>query len=310
MNRFCKGAAAAMAIGLTSGGCASGADAQIVAGPTGPHHTRDDTPLFMPDPQELNSATLSQIRTVREAAEKYRDIAEAEREGWQPLGKAAPLVGQHWAPPAAMERTGMARQGLLDFARPNRLVYTQIDGKMVLAAAGFAVALAQGDALPAGFSGEADRWRVVGGEGGTQNMAMLHVWIGLPNPDGPFAWHNRSLPLLRHGLGADALDTLTPGAALGLELAAPSACGRMLADTAAPEMRAACDQAAARIRTVISNERGNIPAILSSAQSAWSDFAGRYPSALTANDADRIAPLTPDRMEEDHDDGHKSGPER
>ena len=208
MNRFCKGAAAAMAIGLTSGGCASGADAQIVAGPTGPNHTRDDRTLFIPDPSEINSATMAQIEVVRESVAPYRDVEVAREEGWQPVGMAQPLVGQHWAPPAEMGRSGMARQGLLDFARPNRLIYAQVEGETVLVAAGFAVTLAGQASAPPGFSGEADRWCIARSKDGSQRTALLHVWVALPNPDGPFAWHNRALPLLRQGSDMSSLDAV------------------------------------------------------------------------------------------------------
>jgi hypothetical protein len=47
-------------------------------------------------------------------------------------------------------------------------------------------------------------------------LAMVHVWVGVPNPDGPFADHNRVLPYLKLGLPAAFASGGSLNAAKGL----------------------------------------------------------------------------------------------
>jgi hypothetical protein len=128
-----------------------------------------------------------------------------------------PFVGEHWI----NERNLYGDS--LDPARPAYIMFYPVlrDSTPV----GFAYGLAQrsGSPPPEGFAGDRDVWHVhqtchdldalgsalvqsiadceaLGGRPGSSQIAMVHVWLDPPNPDGPFAPFNPALPFVAAGL--------------------------------------------------------------------------------------------------------------
>lgn len=190
--------------------------------------------------------------------------------------------------------------------------------------------LRPGDPLPAGFAGDADHWhqhdmlklaraaaegrpvrhwlterwiakqrRV--GEDRTM-LTMVHAWVWLPNPDGPFASHHRVIPYLKAGLpaawataaGADE------AAARGIGLVPDSGCGQALdgrlwmAGASRPQRRALateCETQAERLRRVLDG-RPDAHTANGAARAAWLAVDARERVVLTAAQRARIAAAT------------------
>lgn len=132
-------------------------------------------------------------------------------------------------------------------------MYTDAGGRRVLTGVTFNVRLADGEALPQGFAGNADRWhvqdmlRAIGAvlkdrpilrwlangwiDANHRNkgddrgrIAMAHVWVTLPNPDGIFADSNRTVPYLKMQLPASFATGASEAAARGVDFATPNGC--------------------------------------------------------------------------------------
>jgi hypothetical protein len=199
----------------------------------------------VPHQAGLPRATVAEIHEAYEATLKYRDFSVAQREGWQKFGGDEPLMGEHWYHPEGPDYAGSDER--LDFSWPSNLMYTDIGGKRTLTGITFNVRLGDGEPLPQGFSGNADRWHVhdmlkaieaalqdrpllrwlangwidanyrnYGDDRG--RLAMVHVWVGVPNPDGIFADHNRNVPYLKLGLPTFFADGASIESAQGLIL--------------------------------------------------------------------------------------------
>lgn len=116
-------------------------------------------------------------------------------------------MGVHWV------NWGRLADDLLDPARPQILTYVEVDGRPVLAGFGYGVILDPGQSPPAEPPGAV--WHdhagtieqeILGGSHATDptlpRVAVLHAWVGIDNPDGPFAADNWALPWARLGLSA------------------------------------------------------------------------------------------------------------
>ena len=300
--------------------------------------------ISMPTGQ-LSAKARDQFQTVERGIARYRDIAVAKEEGWRPFGGDEPLMGQHWSPPAEFDLDYQSADPDLDFARPNNLMYTEIDGRMVLTGAAFVVRLAEGEPVPEGFAGPHDNWHVHDFEAafdaateerplvrwlgrrwlednwlddgdGRARGAMVHVWAALPNPDGPFADYNRALPLLKHGFDMAHLHHLSLDAARGLELAAPNGCenaagGKLwIADPSDRARRAimqACEAAASRVNRAIDVDRAQPMRVFAQAEEAWRTFDAAWNANLTATERARIAAMSEHGSHSgDHGDGHET----
>ena len=273
----------------------------------------------------------AELAQVRAALARYADIDVARAEGWKPFGGDEPLMGQHWYPPDGPDYAGSDAR--LDFARPSNLMYTEIGGRQVLTGAAFVVRLRQGEALPAGFSGGADRWHVHDFEAafaaatedrpflrGLGNwwldreyrdagddrarLAMVHAWAGpIANPDGPFADHNRVLPYLKLGLPAEWARGASMDAALGLALATPDGCERTLEGTVwmaniggrqLRTLRSGCRQAAEFVRGAL----GADPATVNgSAAAGWRSWESFLDAQLTPDQKRRVMAMSEHGMD-------------
>lgn len=271
-------------------------------------------------------AAQAQLEEVAASVQHYQDIEAAKAEGWKPFGGDEPLMGQHWYHPEGPDYA--SPNARLDFARPSNLMYTEIGGRMVLTGVSFNVRLAPGERMPEGFAGRADSWhvhdfekaiaaatetrpllrwlaqgwidanyRAKGDDRG--RIAMVHAWVTLPNPDGVFADHNRTLPYLKLGLPARWSDGASASAARGLHLATPKGCADVLdgaiwiADTGrarAKQLRSACAEAAAHVREgLASKDKARVNTM---AEHGWAMFSAARDRILTPEQKARIAAMT------------------
>jgi hypothetical protein len=129
-----------------------------------------------------------------------------------------PAMGEHWVNP------DLLLGGRFDAWRPTFLSYVVIAGRATLAGVGYAVPLSPGEGPPeipgAGrvwheHNGTVDEESVLSGHGGQHSehrdgrmphdvprtrLAVLHSWVGVPNPAGVLEAENWALPFVRLGL--------------------------------------------------------------------------------------------------------------
>jgi hypothetical protein len=146
---------------------------------------------------------------ARTATQKYRDRDVAIASGFRQLGMDFPSMGEHWVNP------GKVMAGKFDPADPAMLTYARIRGKVELVGVVYAVPLAPG-ADPPSLSGGVNRWHEHNGtvdeesmlpehhssshsERSTTRLAILHLWLWVPNSAGIFAADNWGLPFARLG---------------------------------------------------------------------------------------------------------------
>ena len=270
-------------------------------------------------PPMIAQASDAQIESARAAAAPYGDFAAAKRAGWKPFGDAAPLMGRHYFHPGNPDYLpGEA----VDPGRPSNLLYAKIGGRQVLVGLAFNWRLGAGDALPEGFTGARDVFHVhdvarfvaavtedrpllraaarlfvapqFDGDDGVRRdrLAMVHVWT-IPNPDGPFASHNRALPFLRLGLPYDWAVGASDEAALGLALATDGGCQMEagvkawigdLPRRAKRDLMAACERSATHVRARL----GTREAALRAGEEAWLAYAYERRRILTPEQKRRI----------------------
>jgi hypothetical protein len=178
----------------------------------------------------LSGAAFAECARI--AAEKYQDRSKAISDGYRPIGRDFPAMGEHWI------RIGLVFDGVVDPTRPEVLNYVLVDGKPKLVGLGFAAPLLAGELAPEAPAGR-DAWhdhsrtiedetvlphtdpahgRVHAHEGAGPGarLAMLHTWLWAPNPDGVFATDNWGLAYVRLGLTVPAASTTESAKALSL----------------------------------------------------------------------------------------------
>jgi hypothetical protein len=270
----------------------------------------------------------AQIAAVRAAIARYQDFEVAKREGWKKFGGDAPLMGEHWFLPKERGGVDYVHGDRLDWSRPSNLMYTEIGGRRVLTGVSFNVRLGPGEPVPEGFAGRADEWHVHDFEqaiaAGLQDrpvlrwlvngwieenmtkrgddrarLAMVHVWVTLPNPDGPFAHHNRVVPYLKLGLPAAWANGASLEAAKGLNLATPNGCaeaidgGLWIANAPGRTKRAlhaSCKSAVAHVREGLAS--GDPRRVNVMAEHGWAMFDRDWQRLLSPEQKARIAAIT------------------
>lgn len=237
--------------------------AALIAAPAAAQHQHDHH--FAPaapakqKPQKARPNALfdMQLGQLRAATARYRDFEVAKREGWKKFGDDGPLMGEHWYLPKERGGVDYIDRQPIDFRRPSNLMYTIVGGKRVLTGVTLNVRIAPGQPLPEGFAGPTDTWHVHDLEHAVaaalkdrpvlhwmaQNwvlgpmrskgdihtrLAMTHVWVGLPNPDGLFADTHRLLPYLKLGLPVTFASGASLSAAKGLHLATAKGCAESI----------------------------------------------------------------------------------
>lgn len=277
--------------------------------------------------RQIAPAAERQIANVRSATERYRDFEVARREGWRLFGGDGPLTGEHWYLPRDAGGTEYFHGQPLDWSRPSSLMYTQIGGRRVLTGVTFNVWIGPGEPVPEGFAGAADVWhvhdfrqliaaslddrpvlrwlasgrieRALEERGGRARLAMVHVWVTLPNPDGPFAHQNRILPYLKLGLPSAWAQGASLAAAKGLHLATDNGCGDTMdgafwmanvGRAVQRQLRDACAAAADHVRQGLATRD---PAQVNlMAEHGWAMFDAAWQRLLTPAQKARIAAVT------------------
>lgn len=291
-----------------------------------------------PDPHRHQPASAaasqpdleSQLAALRAAIARYSDFEVARREGWKKFGGKGegPLMGEHWFLPPRRGGPDYQHGQPLDFGRPSNLIYAEIAGERRLIGVTFNVQLADGEPVPEGFAGSADRWHVHDfpkaiaaatetrpllrwmaqrfsdrafnrGEVQRGRVAMLHVWPTIANPDGPFADKHRLLPYLKLGIPASFADGASLQAAKGLHLATPRGCADTIDGAlwiaAAPKgtskrLHAACEAASSHVKQWLAS--GSRKEVNRMAEHGWAMFAAEWSRALTPEQQARIAAIT------------------
>ena len=265
------------------------------------------------------SATLdAQVQAVRAATARYRDHANAVRDGYRLFGQEGALMGEHWY---RKDLVGLP----LDLAHPSTLQYATIGGRKVLVGVAYSVYRRPGDPEPEGFAGSGDHWHThdiarlalatteerpflrwlverriargtLGPGDGRTLLTMVHAWVWLPNPDGMFAMQHRALPYLRAGLPAAWANGAGDDAAQGIQLLAPGGCAGEVARTdrmarlGRGESRGvtqACERIAARLRGEVARHHDAVSANAAAAR-AWADYGAARDRALTAEQRARV----------------------
>lgn len=151
------------------------------------------------------------LARAREGTARYRDRRVAILEGYRAVGADAPGMGQHWVNP------GLLISGEVDPGRPPILTYISVGERAVLTGVAYARPVAEAGELPADGLLPPEAWHVHGGDLGreshlpdhrmhaahgvqTGGIAVLHAWVWLENPAGPFEAENWALPYARLGL--------------------------------------------------------------------------------------------------------------
>ena len=240
-------------------------------------------------PQSKSSEAVF-IETARRATAKYQDRSIAIADGYRQIGSDFPAMGEHWI------NIGLLFDGKFEPARPEVLTYVAVSDKPQLLGVAYILPLLKGESAPDTPVGKEkwhDHFRTLedetalprhhstGQAGDAPRMAMLHAWIWLANPAGPFAADNWAIPYFRLGIEprADA-----PGAAAkALALASGGAEYFAAAIRAATPLTATekknVDAALARSRTAVEalllrQELENLPAI-------WTELWRQIDSSLS-----------------------------
>ena len=237
------------------------------------------------------------IAAARAGSARYRDLDSAITEGFRLVGGDFPGMGQHWV------HAGRLMAGVVDAARPAILSYATIAGRPALVGVAYALPLGAGDPLPSAphdswhaHSGSVDEASFLprhaghGADPGAR-IAVLHAWIWLGNPGGPFATDNPALPFARAGLApaaapAPALRALALAyggvpfyAEAAARVSAPGAASR-------EKITRLLDDAAGRARAAIAAQPAGLPGTELAAlwNDLWEDIAAVEPRAAYARD--------------------------
>jgi hypothetical protein len=132
----------------------------------------------------LTSATHRELAAARSATAKYHDVAQAEADGYVDIGLYEPGEGFHWFNASLVD-------GTFDPAKPEILLYALVPGESRLQLIAVEYVVPVNLPVPAGFAGQADRWREDVEE---FNLWELTAWIWEHNPDGMFAHLNPRIP--------------------------------------------------------------------------------------------------------------------
>lgn len=288
------------------------------------HSHHPPAPSTAGDARELRA----QVEAVRAATERYRDHANAVKDGFRLFGQEGPLMGEHWY------RRDLVNQPL-DLRRPSTLQYASIGGQKVLVGVAYSVYRRPGEPLPEGFAGADDHWhthdvarlaraatadrpvarwlvqrRIQQGKVGPDGrnlLTMVHAWVWLDNPDGTFAEQHRALPYLRAGLPAAWAASGDSASAEGIQLLAPGACrlevSRMdrlarLDDHQSRALVSACEQHAAQLRARIDRGAGAEAANAAAAQ-AWNGYLLSRGRILRPEQSSRMQAVMAAAMEHD-----------
>ena len=135
---------------------------------------------------DLPAAAEHEVAQARRATAKYHDIEQAIADGYVDFNLYVPGEGFHYVKLSLID-------GNFDPAQPEMLLYSPVPGedRLELAGVEYLVPLALSPNPPAGFTGDADQWRM-DSEG--FGLWELNAWIWLHNPEGVFGHDNPRVP--------------------------------------------------------------------------------------------------------------------
>jgi hypothetical protein len=166
----------------------------------------------------LDQGPDSVVAVARDAVRPLTDSAALKQAGYMPLAfgpvrDLTPFQGQHW-----LSLPRILANEPVDISKPTFVMYLPVRDSLIPVGVAYSRRIGQAAPIPTGLAGTPAEWhthvfcRNVPGEntvladgvedcrdrGGTptQNqIAMVHTWI-VPNPDGPYAHDNPSLPYI------------------------------------------------------------------------------------------------------------------
>lgn len=175
-------------------------------------------------------ATARMLAAARDGTMRYRSIDSAITDGFKRVGVEFPAMGEHWVNVARI------LENRFDPARPSVLTYITDGGRRRLAGVAYTALLAEGEQPPSSAAPQA-YWHEHNGSvaeeslplhhaagtaaevgPGAPRLSILHAWVWLPNPAGPFVTDNWTLPLARLGIDVSRR-TLSSDAIRGVSLA-------------------------------------------------------------------------------------------
>lgn len=176
----------------------------------------------------------SVVARAKEAIRPLTDSVALHNAGFAPLQfgpvrDLTPFQGQHWLSIGRVLTMAMRGDTAVDIDAPSFVMYLPVNGTLKPVGVAYTERIASRAAAPTTFAGMPAMWhthmfcRNVPGEGQvladgledctdrggqpTRNqIAMIHTWT-IPNPDGPFAHDNPSLPFIAVGLKPPAHPT-------------------------------------------------------------------------------------------------------
>lgn len=167
------------------------------------------------------------LAAVEKASRRFEHPESAIAQGYRRLGPDFPGMGEHWVHPS------LVIAGTLDPERPPVVSYTTVGSEQRLIGVAFTRVLEGDDGPPPGpfpasawhdhTGGVDEESLLLSGPASMHHsapgfrLAMVHVWISVPNPDGVFAQNNWALPFLRAGLATP--ERVSSSAARALSLA-------------------------------------------------------------------------------------------
>jgi hypothetical protein len=132
--------------------------------------------------QQLPDGTIQQLAKARRATARYKDIAQAEADGYVNINVYEPGEGLHYVNFSLVDAN-------FDPEHPEVLLYANVSHAncLELVSVEYVIPLNLSSGPPAGFTGGADVWRE-NSEG--LGLWELNAWIWLPNSNGIFAFKN------------------------------------------------------------------------------------------------------------------------
>ena len=130
-----------------------------------------------------DSLPVGQLKLVKRATARYRDIKKAIADGYADINVVLPNMGRHFMKSSLLD-------SVFEVGAPELLVYSDHEGHMELVSVEYAVPLNLSATAPEGFRGTADEWFA------NQQFQLwtLHAWVWKQNPDGVFNPTNRLVP--------------------------------------------------------------------------------------------------------------------
>ncbi len=158
------------------------------------------------------------------AAARYAQVSAAMMAGYRAVGPEIPAMGQHWIQPELLA------SGRVDPDHPPVLEFATIGGQRVLVGVAYAILLGPGEWPPDvpvsrhwwhRHTGDLDEEGLSDSHAGSGAMdsdgvAVLHTWVPVTNPAGPFVAENWALPFIQAGLEPPTEITVPLGRALAL----------------------------------------------------------------------------------------------